>query len=377
VAQTMVHRPLRAAFYGRVSTTNHKQDVGLQARELRQFAEARGWQIFGEYLDEGISGSKDSRPELNRLMNDAHKRRFDVVCVWRFDRFARSVSHLLRALETFRALGIDFVSFSEQMDTSTPAGKMVFTVLGAVAELERSLIIERVRAGMRNAKAKGKFTATEALQRCIQLHPRLQGFQKPLMLLAEFRNSAIHLGEIIRDERKEIFHAFLAATSLLVDELVIKRETYFGKFADLVATHLDDSLAEANRDVAEQLACSKNIYAQRYSALAKDQMDVVAKSVEASYPIEEYERVLTECPACGRRGLLIGSHEVEWEVDYDDDGSISGGYPVVTMTPAEFFCLFCDLTLAGAVELQAAGLPPTVDIEDPDPRDFYDPPDEY
>ena len=89
-------------------------------------------------------------------MADAHKRRFDVVCVWRFDRFARSVSHLLRALETFKALGIDFVSYSEQMDTSTPAGKMVFTVLGAVAELERSLIVERVRAGLRNARAKGK-----------------------------------------------------------------------------------------------------------------------------------------------------------------------------------------------------------------------------
>ena len=89
-------------------------------------------------------------------MADAHKRRFDVVCVWKFDRFARSVSHLLRALETFRALGIEFVSYSEQMDTSTPTGKMVFTVLGAVAELERSLIAERVRAGLRNARAKGK-----------------------------------------------------------------------------------------------------------------------------------------------------------------------------------------------------------------------------
>jgi DNA invertase Pin-like site-specific DNA recombinase len=89
-------------------------------------------------------------------MADAHKRRFDVVAVWRFDRFARSVSHLLRALETFNALGIAFVSLSEQMDTTTPAGKMVFTVLGAVAELERSLIVERVRAGLRNARAKGK-----------------------------------------------------------------------------------------------------------------------------------------------------------------------------------------------------------------------------
>jgi DNA invertase Pin-like site-specific DNA recombinase len=147
---------MRVAIYARVSTTNHGQDVGMQTRELRQFAEARGWAVAGEYIDAGVSGAKDSRPELNRLMADAHKRRFDVVCVWRFDRFARSVSHLLRALETFKALGIDFVSYSEQMDTSTPAGKMVFTVLGAVAELERSLTVERVRAGLRNARAKGK-----------------------------------------------------------------------------------------------------------------------------------------------------------------------------------------------------------------------------
>jgi DNA invertase Pin-like site-specific DNA recombinase len=146
----------RVAIYARISTTNHGQDVSMQTRELRQFAEARGWTVAGEYVDAGVSGTKDSRPELNRLMADAHMRRFDVVCVWRFDRFARSVSHLLRALETFKALGIDFVSFSEQMDTSTPAGKMVFTVLGAVAELERSLIAERVRAGLRNARAKGK-----------------------------------------------------------------------------------------------------------------------------------------------------------------------------------------------------------------------------
>jgi DNA invertase Pin-like site-specific DNA recombinase len=89
-------------------------------------------------------------------MADAHRRKFDVVVVWKFDRFARSVSHLLRALEAFNALGIGFVSLSEQMDTTTPTGKMVFTVLGAVAELERALIAERVRAGLRNARAKGK-----------------------------------------------------------------------------------------------------------------------------------------------------------------------------------------------------------------------------
>jgi len=147
---------MRAAIYARVSTTNHGQDVTMQTRELREYCERRCWQIAGEFVDSGISGAKDRRPELDRLMADAHKRRFDVVAVWKFDRFARSVSHLLRALDTFRALGIEFVSLSESLDTATPAGRMVFTVLGAVAELERSLIAERVRAGLRNARAKGK-----------------------------------------------------------------------------------------------------------------------------------------------------------------------------------------------------------------------------
>jgi DNA invertase Pin-like site-specific DNA recombinase len=146
---------MRVAMYARVSTLNG-QDPELQMRELREYADRRGWKLGGEYVDIGISGSKEKRPELDRLMAAAHKRKFDAVCVWRFDRFARSVSHLLKALETFKALGIEFVSYSEQMDTSTPAGKMVFTVLGAVAELERSLIVERVKAGLRNAKAKGK-----------------------------------------------------------------------------------------------------------------------------------------------------------------------------------------------------------------------------
>jgi len=147
---------MRVAIYARVSTTNNGQSPEMQLRELREYAERRGWKVAGEYIDNGISGAKDSRPELNRLMADAHKRRIDVVCVWKFDRFARSVSHLLRALETFKALGVEFISFSEQLDTSTPTGKMIFTVLGAVAELERSLIAERVRAGLRNARAKGR-----------------------------------------------------------------------------------------------------------------------------------------------------------------------------------------------------------------------------
>src|SRR2546427_8116360 len=146
---------MKVAIYARVSTTNG-QDPELQLRELREYCQRRGWEVAGEYVDVGISGAREQRQQLNRLIADAHRRRFDAVVVWKFDRFARSVSHLLRALETFRSLGIEFVSLSEQVDTSTPTGKMVFTVLGAVAELERSLIAERVRAGLRHARAKGK-----------------------------------------------------------------------------------------------------------------------------------------------------------------------------------------------------------------------------
>jgi DNA invertase Pin-like site-specific DNA recombinase len=147
---------MRAALYARVSTAHNGQDPEVQLRELREYCRHRGWRKAGEYVDIGISGAKEKRPELDRLLAEAHKRHFDAVVVWKFDRFARSVSHLLRALETFKALGIEFVSLSEQVDTSTPTGKMVFTVLGAVAELERSLIAERVKAGLRNARAKGK-----------------------------------------------------------------------------------------------------------------------------------------------------------------------------------------------------------------------------
>ena len=149
-------RKVVAAVYARVSTLNNGQDSSMQTRELSEYCQRQGWQVFDLYVDNGVSGKKDSRPQLNRMMQDAHCRRFDVVVVWRFDRFARSVSHLLRALETFNALGIEFVSLCEQINTNTPTGKLIFTILGAVSEGERNLIAERVRAGLRNACAKGK-----------------------------------------------------------------------------------------------------------------------------------------------------------------------------------------------------------------------------
>lgn len=128
----------------------------MQLRELREYCERRGWRIVETYTDAGVSGSKDSRPALNRLIADAYQRRFDAVLVWKLDRFGRSLRHLVNALAEFEALGIAFVSLRDNLDLSTPSGRLMFQIIGAMAEFERALIQERVRAGLRNAKARGK-----------------------------------------------------------------------------------------------------------------------------------------------------------------------------------------------------------------------------
>jgi DNA invertase Pin-like site-specific DNA recombinase len=148
-------RPVRAALYARVSTSGHGQDIGLQLEELRQAAAQRGW-VASEYADDGLSGSTERRPALDRLLADARAGKLDVVAVWRFDRFARDTRHLLVSMEEFRQLGVQFVSLREQVDTSTPMGKAMFTIIAAIAELERDLIRERVVAGVRRAQAAGK-----------------------------------------------------------------------------------------------------------------------------------------------------------------------------------------------------------------------------
>ena len=145
----------RVALYARVSTLNG-QDPEMQLSELREYAARRGWTITSEYVDQGVSGSKESRPELNQLMADAHRRKFDAVLVWKVDRFGRSLKHLVNALADLCAYGVAFVSFRDNLDLSTPSGRLMFQIIGAMAEFERSLIQERVRAGLRNARAKGK-----------------------------------------------------------------------------------------------------------------------------------------------------------------------------------------------------------------------------
>lgn len=149
-----MENPAKAACYIRVSTA--EQNTDLQKDGLEQYAQRANLTIVNEYVDFAVSGRKEGRPQLKALMTAAHNREFDCVVVWKFDRFARSVSHLLRALEEFNHLGIRFISVKDQIDTDSPMGKAMFTIIGTMAELESSLISERVKAGMASAKSRGK-----------------------------------------------------------------------------------------------------------------------------------------------------------------------------------------------------------------------------
>ncbi len=144
----------RVGLYMRVSTKD--QSCEMQLSDLERYSKERGFRIFKVYKDNGVSGTKDTRLGLSQLMDDAKKKKFDIVLVWRFDRFARSTKHLVNALYEFRNLNIDFISYQENIDTSSPLGEAIFTIISAMATLERDIIAERVRGGLRKAKANGK-----------------------------------------------------------------------------------------------------------------------------------------------------------------------------------------------------------------------------
>jgi DNA invertase Pin-like site-specific DNA recombinase len=162
----------QVALYARCSTADQSTDN--QVSDLRRFAEQRGWTIHREYVDKGVSGAKDRRPALDSLMADARKRKIDVVLVWKFDRFARSAQHLLNAMAEFKALDIDFCSVQDAVDTTTPYGKAMFTVIAAMAELERELIRQRVLHGVKKARERGKTLGrprvTFDLVKAVELH---------------------------------------------------------------------------------------------------------------------------------------------------------------------------------------------------------------
>jgi len=144
---------MKVAIYTRVSTSD--QNLDMQIKELKEYAKKRNWDIYKIYQDT-ISGSTTSRPELDQMMKEANQRKFDILLVWKFDRFARSLQMLVESLNTFNTLGIDFVSYKENIDTTTPMGKLIFHINSAYAEFEREIIRERVKAGVRNKRDKLK-----------------------------------------------------------------------------------------------------------------------------------------------------------------------------------------------------------------------------
>jgi DNA invertase Pin-like site-specific DNA recombinase len=178
----------RAAIYLRVSTVDqHPETQGI---ELRQFAKQRGYEIVHEYVDHGVSGTKVRRPALDQLLKDANRRKFDAVLVWSSDRLARSTKHFLQVLDDLSELGIQFLSQREAIDTEGPLGRAIIVIISAIAELERSLIVERVRAGMRRAKLEGRRIGRTPLDvnHAALVHDRLSGMSLPVLQ----RSTACH-----------------------------------------------------------------------------------------------------------------------------------------------------------------------------------------
>jgi DNA invertase Pin-like site-specific DNA recombinase len=185
----------RAALYLRVSTVDQHPET--QVHDLRQLASQRGFEIVKEYTDK-ISGTRAKRPGLDQLMRDAHRRQFDIVLVWACDRIARSTRHFLEVLDELNRLNVEFVSFREQIDTGGPLGRAIVIIIGAIAELERSLIIERVRAGLRRAKLEGRKLGRPSLdldEKAIR-HDRAQG-QSLRQLAKTYRVSRATISRVI------------------------------------------------------------------------------------------------------------------------------------------------------------------------------------
>ncbi len=193
----------RCAIYTRVSTVDQHPET--QILDLRQMAHQRGYEIVCEYVDK-ITGTKAKRPGLDELLRDARRGQFDVVLVWASDRLARSVRHFLEVLDELNHLNIEFVSFREQLDTGGPLGRAVVVIIGAVAELERNLIVERVRAGMRRAKLEGRHIGRKPLvvDREALLQERARG--RSLTQIAHtFRVSRASVSRLLKQAKEEQF----------------------------------------------------------------------------------------------------------------------------------------------------------------------------
>jgi len=195
---------VRVALYARCSTLDKGQDPELQLVPLREYCQRRGFAIAGEYIDNGISGTKERRPQLDRLMEAARKRQIDLILVWKLDRFGRSLRQLVVTLEELSSLCIGFISFQDNLDLTTAQGRLMFHIIGAMAEFERELIRERVKAGLDNARRKGKRLGRKPIapidiDKAIRLHT-----QYPLLsirtIAEKTKLSKSFVGKILKEQ---------------------------------------------------------------------------------------------------------------------------------------------------------------------------------
>ena len=193
-----MEKEVRAALYARCSTLDKGQDPELQLVPLREYCQRRDFTIAGEYIDNGISGTKERRPQLDRLLEAARKRQIDLVIVWKLDRFGRSLKQLVMALEELSGLGIGFISYQDNLDLTTPQGRLMFHIIGSMAEFERELIRERVKAGIENARRKGKrlgrkSVAPVEIEKIIHAHQKAPALSiRQLAAELGFKKSIVH-----------------------------------------------------------------------------------------------------------------------------------------------------------------------------------------
>jgi DNA invertase Pin-like site-specific DNA recombinase len=204
----------RAAFYCRVSTVDQHPET--QLHDLRQFAAQRGLQIVQEYVDHGFCGARARRPQLDRMMEDARRHKFDVLMVWACDRLARSTKHLLQVLDELNGFGIQFLSQREAIDTDGALGRAIIVIVRAIAELERSLIVERVKAGMRRAKLEGRRIGRAPLQvnRALLLRDRERGLSLN-QLAGTHRISKASVCRVLKEEREAVSRGFAPTAAAL------------------------------------------------------------------------------------------------------------------------------------------------------------------
>lgn len=199
-------KEIRAALYARCSTLDKGQDPELQLVPLREYCQRRGFAIAGEYVDNGVSGIKDHRPQLDRLLEAARKRQVDLIVVWKLDRFGRSLKQLVTALDELSSLGVGFISYQDNLDLTTPQGRLMFHIIGAMAEFERELIRERVRAGIDNARRKGKRigrrpVAPIDIEKVIGIH-KLDGSLSVRVIAKKTSLSKSFVGNVLKEHRQ-------------------------------------------------------------------------------------------------------------------------------------------------------------------------------